>query len=138
MGLRRGTSLAAALGVLVAVIFSTVAYGAAQRPGPPITDVAVSHITKNGATVTAVINPEGTETEYRLELATEKCAKKHCEGKRAGHLTKTGTLPAVDENRRVSVHLSNLKANTRYSAYFAAINSEGETEMENGKVFTTK
>jgi hypothetical protein len=136
---RRPRLAAATLGVLVAVAVPAGAYGAAQTPGPPITNVAVSHITKNGATVTAVINPEGSKTEYRLELTSqEKCTKKRCEGGKAGHLTKTGTLPAVNEDRRVSIHLSKLKADTHYSASFAAVNSEGETEMENAKVFTTK
>lgn len=140
MWLRRGTNLAVAtVGVLVAPTLSAVAHAGAQAPGPPITNVSVSHITKNGATVTAVINPEGSETEYRLELRwQENCGKRHCKGKKAGHLTKTGTLAAANKERRVSVHVSNLKAETSYSARFTAINSEGETEMETGKGFTTK
>jgi hypothetical protein len=141
MRLRWGTSLAAAsLGVLVAVTLSTDAYAGLLTEGPPITDVSVSHVTKNSATLTAVINPEGTETEYKVELRyKEICGKKHCKGKTIYRTAGTGTLPArVDQERRVTIHASKLKPNTRYFAYFSATNESATTEVEEGKEFTTK
>ncbi len=94
----------------------------------------------NSATVTAVINPEGTETEYKPELRyKENCGKSHCNGKTIYRTVGKGTLPAkIDGERRVTVHVSKLKPNTRYAAYFGASNEAATTEVEERKEFTTK
>ncbi len=141
MRLRRGTSLAGAtLGVLVVATLSAVAYGAEQQePGPPIKHVSVSHITKNGATVTAVVNPEGTETRYEVELMwKEKCGKTHCKEESRSRVAGTGTLAGVNEERRVSVHVTKLKADTRYLVSFEATNLRGGSRVEDEKGFKTK
>jgi hypothetical protein len=137
MRLRGASLVGTTLGILVAVTLSAVAYAAEQvEPGPLITSVSVSHITKTGATLTAVINPEGTETKYEVELTwKQKCGKRHCEKYRTAG---TGTLAGANRVERVSVHLTKLKAHTSYLVSFGATNESGSTRFEDENGFKTK
>ena len=111
---------------------SAVAY--AQEVGPPITGVSVSNVTQNGATVTAMINPEGGETEYDVELTwKEKCSKKPCKEKTGNRTTGRETLAAVNKRERVSVHVTKLTANTRYLVDLRSHRPMGSTRVEDEK-----
>jgi hypothetical protein len=137
LGLRTDLLSAILGGVLVAVALSAVACAASGKP--TITSVSVSRVTQKGATVTAVINPEGRKTKYELLLRFEEtCGPPACKPKLGRKVAGMGSLHASDKGQPVSVRVTGLQPHKRYSADFYATNSSGATIQNEGKIFTTK
>jgi hypothetical protein len=87
------------IGAVVLAFFgcaASVALGAGSKPG--IEGFAVSHNTRAGGTVEAVIRPEGGEATYELWLVGETgCRRKGCKNKLSRQLQGSGTIPPSEE-----------------------------------------
>ncbi len=101
--------------ILAALVPVSAAAGAEGRP-PEI--VTAGWGIGGQVTVNAQINPEGLETSYEVKLACSSCAP-------VGYSPATGTLPAVNEPRIVTLSLTGIAPGS-YRFDVLAHNSAGE------------
>ena len=88
-------------------------------PVPTVTSNAASSITKNSATLNAIVNPNGLAiSDYHFEYGTDP-------GLAGANTTTPGTLGADSSDHAVSAGISSLTPSTRYYFRIVATNSSG-------------
>lgn len=99
---------------------------------PTIEEEAVTQVSETAATVTALINPSGAETEYWVQYVTS--AQFEASEFAAARETPVGTLATSGEGTPVSVALTELAPSAPYVFRFVATNTvEGEHEETRGE-----
>jgi hypothetical protein len=114
---RRPLTLALTAAILAVLAFIPVSAPAAQDGAPFIEGVGSA--AGGEITIHAKINPEGLETSYEIGLECSPCGP--------GDQWATGTLPAVQESREVTLALTGLQPGRRYWFAARALNADGET-----------
>ncbi len=124
---------AAGAGLVAAGLAISAPLAAAGGARPEIVKVSVSAISQRGATLEAMINPEGAKTKYHFELSwelvgepgTETGGKGRLESRSAGG----GRLRAAYEGVAVR-SVRRLHADTYYRLAVEATNALGEVTSE--------
>ncbi len=99
--------------------------------GPPVIEsISFSGVTEAEAVLRATINPEGAETEYRIEYTSQQSFEE--EEFANATVAREGTLPAGLEGEEVSAPIAGLDPDSRYRFRVVAINKEGEDKDEAG------
>ncbi len=108
------------------------------RSRPSIAAVSATGITRTQATLTARINPEGSETTYVFEIGYIGCqGVEYCEFYHE-QVVREGNLASGITAKRVSARLTHLEPGYEYEYSVVATNAEGTSEssgvfIEKGK-----
>jgi hypothetical protein len=123
MSLIRGGLAAAAfaIGPPVAAQHTT------QAGAPKISGLSASSVTKNSATITASIDPDGATTKYELWLVWEPACSPYCEMANHERLIRHGTVRSNAGTKSVNAHTRLPLEEWRYTVYATATNEAGTT-----------
>jgi len=124
---RRVALLWAALFVGCGVFCSPQAQ-ASEESVPVIDGTSVSGLSENSATLTAQINPQGSETMYGLWLVWQAANTSSTGEAPAAPQMQTGEIPAGYGDQTVSATVTGLHPGYAYWYVVAALNSAGETD----------
>lgn len=126
LGGNSATWPAACLVLVLTVGLVVVPSGIAAKSRRPKGSVSVSHVTAAGATVNALINPEGSSTQYAVWVrVVPECVKEGCEIAYEERVIAEGTVPA-GKPRSVRTR-AELEPEQPCTVWVEMINASGET-----------
>jgi hypothetical protein len=135
----RATNPNRSLVVLVSLCVSVAALLCVSAPAlaaaPAVSEESVTEVSAEGATLHAVVNPEGATASYRFEYDTIPYA---------GDVTHGQSVPSPEETVEgaepvtVEAHIQGLSAATAYHYRLVATNTALETEYGTDATFTTQ
>lgn len=128
---RRIGLLAMTLGLLLVAAGPAAVFAASSAPA--ISNERAKQITKSEVTLEAVINPDGSETQYAFWVVGRchpKCTKPE------ERVVGSGTLPAGNERRKVGAEIAHLEKNSEVIYWIVATNASGTTESHHRKFRT--
>jgi hypothetical protein len=97
---------------------------------PVIGSVLVSGISEDEAVVHAKVNPEGSETTYRIEYITQQAYEEAGETFTGATVAREGTLPEGHSDVSLLAPLTGLSADTAYRFRITASSDQGEAQQQ--------